>query len=587
VNGSGRPAVPPPGDGTPPAAEGAAPAERVAGAAEADVARLDPARVRSFIGLSVGLVGPRANLAVSGVLLTLYVQQRASTALAVTFALTARRLVSWVTFPLAGRLSDRTRSHLGRRTPYMGSALVLLGAATWMYTVVHGYWQLVLVIVIAGQAASVFTLTNVTVVPEVFGRSRWIKALLLTTVLGTLASLSIKGTVIATWKQSDPATWNLPFQVAAVIMASVGLLVILLVRESPAATFGAASDRGHRAVALRGQLEEILRVPNARVLIAGSLLFWSGVGSTAYVAILFFQRVVHAGAGAQTIAGLATGLPAFFIGIALGVPLSRLFTVRQLAIGAPLVGSVLVGVQYFDSHIWQAVVLSYIGAPVVGAYLIALAPMLLQLLPRGGGLGERLGILISPFNLCSVALAYVAAAVIDATGNYRLIWLFPAVTGLAHGIVNCWLRIPVRRQAGPDPVTRLWEWSVVQAEALSETGIVTGLLAAPLMGVVTKEDADSAVVVDLARNILGNPYEDEDGGPGRPDGEDGGAGRPDGQADDPGRPGQAGDGGAGTVPGPAPNGPVTGGVPEGGVVPEPGGGDGLGGSGPSASPGSS
>ncbi|HEX7460358.1 MAG TPA: hypothetical protein VF279_06990, partial [Acidimicrobiales bacterium] len=53
---------------------------------------IDASRVRSFIGLSIGLVGPRANLAVSGVVITLFVQQRASGALAVTFALTANRL---------------------------------------------------------------------------------------------------------------------------------------------------------------------------------------------------------------------------------------------------------------------------------------------------------------------------------------------------------------------------------------------------------------------------------------------------------------------------------------------------------------
>ena len=63
-------------------------------------------------------------------------------------------------------------------------------------------------------------------------------------------------------------------------------------------------------------------------------------------------------------------------------------------------------------------------------------------------------------------------------------------------------------------VGRLWEWSVVQAESMAETGIVTGLLAAPLLGVVTKEDADSAVVIDMARNILGNPYAEERGGDG-------------------------------------------------------------------------
>jgi Na+/melibiose symporter-like transporter len=473
---------------------------------------IDNSRLRSFIGLSVGLVGPRANLAVSGVLITLYVQHRASSALAVTFALTASRLLSWLTYPIAGRLSDRTRSRVGRRTPYMGVSLVALGVCTWIFTVVPGYWPLVLFIVLASQAASVFTLTNVAVVPEVFGRSRWIKALLLTTVLGTLASLTIKGTVIASWKQNDPSTWNLPFQVAAAIMVAVGICVLVLVREAPAARRGAEADRGRRARPARDELRDILAGPNAKVLVAGSLLFWSGVGSTAYVAILFFQRVLHAGASAQTIAGLATGLPVFFIGIALGIPLSRWLTPMQLAIGAPLVGAVLAGVQYFDTHIWQAVALSYIAAPFIGAYIIVLAPLLLRLLPRAGGLGERLGVLVSPFNLCGVLLAYLAAAVVDATGNYRLIWLFPAVTGLAHATVNCWLKIPPRRSSSPDMVKRLWDWSVVQAESMAETGIVTGLLAAPLLGVVTEEDADSAVVVDMARDVLGNPYEEEEEG---------------------------------------------------------------------------
>ena len=479
---------------------------------------IDASRVRSFIGLSVGLVGPRANLAVSGVLITLFVQQRASGALAVTFALTASRLISWITYPVAGRLSDRTRTRVGRRTPYMAISLMVMGTATWLFTVVSGYWALVVMIVIASQAASVFTLTNVAVVPEVFGRSRWLKALVLTTVLGTLASWTIKATVITTWKQSDPATWDLPFQVAGVIMVLTGLAVLLLVREAPSAARGALADRTRRARPARDELRDILAGPNAKVLVTGSLLFWAGIGSTGYVAILFFQRVLHAGASAQTIAGLATGIPVFMIGIALGVPLSRWLTPMQLAVGAPLLGAVLAGIQYFDTHLWQAVVLSYIGAPFIGAYLIVMAPLLLQLLPRAGGLGERLGVLLSPFNLVSVVLAYVAAATVDATGNYRLIWLFPAATGLGHALVNCWLRYPDRRSTSPDMVKRLWEWAIVQAESMSETGIVTGLLAAPLLGVVTEDDADSAVVVDMARNILGNPYEEVDDTPALPAG---------------------------------------------------------------------
>ncbi len=522
--GPGPSAEPPSGGGAP----GSGPAD-----GRSPAGPIDASRVRSFIGLSIGLVGPRANLAVSGVLITLFVQQRASGALAVTFALTANRLLSWLTYPVAGRLSDRTKSRVGRRTPYMAGSLIVMGAATWMFTVVQGYWLLVLFIVIARQGAAVFTLTNVAVVPEVFGRSRWIKALLLTTVLGTLASLVIKGTVIATWKQNDPATWNLPFQIAAVILVGVGITILVLVREAPAATFGAEADRKQRARPARDELRDILAGRNAKVLVAGSLLFWAGVGSTAYVAILFFQRILHAGASAQTIAGFVTGLPVFFIGIGLGIPLSKRLSPMQLAIGAPLIGAVLAGVQYFDTHLWQAVVLSYIGAPFIGAYIIVLAPLLLQLLPRAGGLGERLGVLLAPFNLCSVILAYVAAVVIDATGNYRLIWVFPAATGLAHAAVNCWLKFPPKKASSPDMVKQLWEWSVVQAESMAETGIVTGLLAAPLLGVVTKEDADSAVVIDMARNILGDPYAEDEPEATPP------ALGPGGEPEDPGPPGNA------------------------------------------------
>ena len=471
---------------------------------------VDRSRLRSFIGLSIGLVGPRANLAVSGVLITLFVEHRASSALAVTFALTAHRLLTWMTYPVSGRLSDRTVSRVGRRTPYMGASLVALGISTWMFTVVKGYWLLVLCIVVARQAAAVFTLTNVAVVPEVFGRSRWLKALLLTTALGTVASLAIKATVLASWKQSDPATWDLPFRLAAIVLVAVGLVVLALVREAPAARAGAAADRHARARPAREELRRILAGPNAKVLVAGSLLFWSGVGSTAYVAILFFQQVLHAGAGAQTVAGLAVGVPAFLIGLGLGIPLSRLLTRRQLAVGAPLVGALVTGVQYFDTHLWQAVVLSYLGAPFFGAYVIALAPLLLHLLPRSGGLGERLGTVLAPFNLCSVLLAYAAAAVVDATGNLRLIWLFPAATGIAQAALNTRLVLPPLRSRRHDPVARLWAWAVDQTERVADDGVVRGLLAAPLLGQVTSEDADSAVVVDLARQILGNPYEDED-----------------------------------------------------------------------------
>src|SRR5580704_16948465 len=115
--------------------------------------RIDGMRVRSFLGLSLGLVGPRANLAVSGVLLTLLVSARVSSALAITFALTANRLIGWLAYPLLGRASDRTKSAAGRRAPYMAAGLLIMGVCTWSYTLVGGYWPLVLLIVCVKTAS--------------------------------------------------------------------------------------------------------------------------------------------------------------------------------------------------------------------------------------------------------------------------------------------------------------------------------------------------------------------------------------------------------------------------------------------------
>ena len=104
--------------------------------------------VRSFIGLSIGLVGPRANLAVSGVLITLYVQQRASGALAVTFALTARPAPQLADLP-GRRTLERPDAEPGgpANALHGGQPHRVMGVATWMFTVVQGYWLLVLFIV--------------------------------------------------------------------------------------------------------------------------------------------------------------------------------------------------------------------------------------------------------------------------------------------------------------------------------------------------------------------------------------------------------------------------------------------------------
>jgi Na+/melibiose symporter-like transporter len=470
---------------------------------DVDVDRsIDAPRVRTFVGLSLGLIGPRANLAVSGVLLTLLVSSRVTSAVAITFALTANRLVGWIAYPVIGRASDRTKSVAGRRAPFMAAGLFLMGACTWGYTLVSGFWILVILIVVVKTASVVFGLTNVAVIPETFGKSRTIKATIVIGIFGALVSLIIKGTVVATWKANDPSSWNLPFREAGALMMIVAVVILILVREAPAARAAAEAERKTPARPWRVEVRDIMSGPNARVLVGGILVFWAGLSATGYLAIVYFEKVQHAGANVQTVAGYISGVPVVMFGLGLGYLLSQHLTRKQVAILTPIAGTVVSLVQFTTTHIWQTVVLAFIGAPFFTAFVISLAPMLLQLLPRSGGMGELLGKSVAPFSLFAVAFSFLAAWVVDVTGNYRVIWLFPAAAGLIQAVVMCWLRVPVGHERAElsGLFDRMSESIMTQ---------VTGRDRPLLGGVVTAEDADSASLFDMARNILGNPYEDD------------------------------------------------------------------------------
>jgi hypothetical protein len=128
-------------------------------------------------------------------------------------------------------------------------------------------------------------------------------------------------------------------------------------------------------------------------------------------------------------------------------------------------------------------------------------------------MGELLGKLVAPFSLFAVAFSFLAAWAVDVTGDYRVIWLFPAAAGLVQAVVMCWLRVP-----------RGHERAELQGlfERMSESILtqVTGRDRSLLGGVVTADDANAASLFDMARNVLGNPYEDDagDGDPAMGDG---------------------------------------------------------------------
>lgn len=77
------------------------------------------------------------------------------------------------------------------------------------------------------------------------------------------------------------------------------------------------------------------------------------------------------------------------------------------------------------------------------AVTIALVPHYLRILPRHGGLAQRLGIAIAPTLVAAMAASYVSAIAYDVVfHDYRAIWAITGVLALAGGLVMQWLRLP-------------------------------------------------------------------------------------------------------------------------------------------------
>jgi len=406
--------------------------------------RRDRRRVGSFVGLVVSRLGPRALQLVGGTFLTLLVASRTTSALAITFAVTAHRLFLWLVYPLVGNLSDRTDTRVGRRVPYMAGALFAMAGFTWLWTVAPGYWPLVAVILGTRLAASANQMTSIVAVPEVFGRSRWVRAGASIWVVGFGVSVVLRGTVVATWDDADPATWNTTFRLAALFMAVAGAAVLIFVREAPGvASATAPEDHGR----FRDRLRDFWSAPDARPLIVTTMALAVAGGATSRLFPVYAEEVLGTSAAQLAILPFVV-LPAAACSAVAGAALASRLSRRGwvVLVGAAVLMASLVGMS--ATSLWQPVVASVLVTGVLVAESISLLPMLLRLLPERGSLGERLGLLAGPVSAAAVVGAYASGLLVDAAGTYRSMWWVGIVAGPVVALSAAGLRAEQARRRG-------------------------------------------------------------------------------------------------------------------------------------------
>ncbi|MGH9181096.1 MAG: MFS transporter, partial [Acidimicrobiales bacterium] len=194
-------------------------------------APVEPRRAANLAGLLVVDAALAARGAVLGVLVTLVVSSRAPGPVAVTFALTAHQLVVWIAYPWLGRASDRSGTSLGRRTPYLAGGLLVAGAGQMLIPHTGDYWPLVAVLVAVHLGLGTYRAARPAALPESFGRSRWLKALLVTGLVSLVSAAGMRGVAIVTWTDDDPGTWAPAFLTSGGLCVLAGLAVLVLVRQ--------------------------------------------------------------------------------------------------------------------------------------------------------------------------------------------------------------------------------------------------------------------------------------------------------------------------------------------------------------------
>jgi maltose/moltooligosaccharide transporter len=457
--------------------------------------KLDPRRVRSFIGLSLGRLGPRAFGAVAGVFLALLVAERTDSLLMVTFALTAHRIVTWIAFPLAGRMSDRSHMSMGRRVPYMGGGLIVAGVCTALFPHAQNFWALVALLMITRLAMVAYTLPSAAITPEAFGRSRWVRAGVAVAILGGVVGLSIRLTAIATWKQDDPSTWATSYYLSAGYIIFAGLAIVLLVREVPAAK---ELLKDHPTERFRDTMRSVLEAPNARPLLWILLLSTAAGGAFSRAYPIYVDKVLGAGGdelSAAGIAGALLGAVLFPLSLVLAARLSR----KHNVFWAAVTGGLTALAHLWVNALWQSVVLFALSGVFLGAASIALAPLYLQILPRRGGLGERIGVGFAPILLSGLIAAFLAGFAYDVVvHDYRVIWIPTAVFSFGPLIALLWVRIPAHAKHAD--LRHGWAilkrnlWGKKEGREL-------------FRGDIDHHEADGAALIELIADEL-NPYID-------------------------------------------------------------------------------
>lgn len=361
-----------------------------------------------------------------------------TSALAISFAVTANRFFQPVLNPVIGRFSDKSQSRHGRRKPFMVAGLVIMGFSLAAVPVATGYWPLVIVASVSSVGAAFYRIPRFSVTPEIFGQHRWAAMAVSIGVAGILPNFVMQVVINRTWAESQDTTFVIAG--AACLLGAVVLAMRML--EPTEAQSGVAEATAEHK--MRERIATMRSHKNLMVLLVAGSIATIGGEAVPALYVIYAGEILHVGGetvAAAAIVGALCFAPLTVPAILIGLRVDR----HYCAMACSLFGVVLAIAAYFANSIVTLTVVGVLGALSMTVVAVNLGPLVTLLFPREL-LGEMAAIWSSFTTIGAIAVTYGTAFFVDWLHNYRIIWLPIAVALSVTAVVLTRLDLPPRHR---------------------------------------------------------------------------------------------------------------------------------------------
>jgi MFS family permease len=331
-------------------------------------------------------------------------------------------LAAVITNPIAGALSDRTTSRLGRRRPWFIAGTLLSMAALALMANASSFIALVLCWAIFHVAANAILAALSAVVPDqVPVRQR--------ATVSAFVSLSLPlGAVIGALLVTRVVnSTQLSYFVFIGILFVVMALLVLLIHDKPLPKD--AAPRFNLGTFLAGFWVNPVKYPDFGWAWLTRFLVYLGYFISLGYLLYFLQDAVHyqkAAQGVTTFQVILTGT-LLIASVISGILSDKLQRRKIFVIGASLV-IVLAFLILAFFQTWPAVELAAAVLGIgFGAYLGVDIALITQVLPSASARGKDLGVINIANALPQVVGSAVAALVINFFHSYTLLFVFAAI----------------------------------------------------------------------------------------------------------------------------------------------------------------